>query len=103
MRWAADRFLPGYGTAAAITLGLATVVMTFAARVLLARDLGRPRLRGVLRADEGEGWPAALGVVPLAGLLAGLAVTFEFQTGLVGVVLLGYALTRKTLAPAPLA
>ena len=31
MRWAADRFVPGYGTAAAITLGLATVVMTFAA------------------------------------------------------------------------
>ena len=31
VRWAADRFVPGYGTAAAITLGLATVVMTFAA------------------------------------------------------------------------
>ena len=31
VRWAADRFEPGYGTAAAITLGLATVVMTFAA------------------------------------------------------------------------
>src|SRR3954452_9208521 len=31
VRWAADRFVPGYGTAAAITLGLATIVMTFAA------------------------------------------------------------------------
>jgi hypothetical protein len=31
VRWAADRFQPGYGTAAAITLGLATIVMTFAA------------------------------------------------------------------------
>jgi hypothetical protein len=35
-------------------------------------------------------------MVGLAGLLAGLAVTFEFQTGLVGVVLMGYALSRKT-------
>ena len=31
VRWAADRFVPGYGTAAAITLGLATIVMIFAA------------------------------------------------------------------------
>src|SRR5262249_33354315 len=31
VRWAADRFVPGYGTAAAITLGIATIVMTFAA------------------------------------------------------------------------
>ena len=35
-------------------------------------------------------------MVAAAGLLAGLAVTFEFQTGLVGVVLLGYALSRRT-------
>jgi hypothetical protein len=35
-------------------------------------------------------------LVALAGLLAGLAVTFEFQTGLVGVVLVGYALSRRT-------
>ena len=34
--------------------------------------------------------------IAIAGLLAGLAVTFEFQTGLVGMVLLGYALSRKT-------
>src|SRR3954465_14763357 len=31
-----------------------------------------------------------------AGLLAGLAVTFEFQTGLVGIVLFGYALARRS-------
>ena len=31
VRWAGDRFVPGYGTAAAITLGLATIVMTFSA------------------------------------------------------------------------
>ena len=31
VRWAADRFVPGYGTAAAITFGVGTVAMTFAA------------------------------------------------------------------------
>ena len=40
--------------------------------------------------------PPSVGLVGAAGLLAGLAVTFEFQTGLVGVVLFGYALSRRT-------
>jgi hypothetical protein len=40
--------------------------------------------------------PPRWGLVALAGLLAGLAVTFEFQTGLVGIVLFGYALSRRT-------
>jgi hypothetical protein len=31
VRWVAERIEPGYGTAAAITLGLGTIVMTFAA------------------------------------------------------------------------
>ena len=104
VRWAADRFLPGYGTAAAITLGLATVVMTFAAEffshvisaglafaafcVLMKERDGPPRL------GDGGSSPACS---------AGLAVTFEFQTGLVGVVLLGYALARKTLGDRALA
>jgi hypothetical protein len=39
--------------------------------------------------------PARRWLVFGAGLLAGLAVTFEFQTGLVGVVLIVYALTRR--------
>jgi hypothetical protein len=92
VRWAADRFVPGYGTAAAITLGVATIVMTFAAEffshvisagfafaafcVLMAERDGPPRR-----------WP-----IFAAGVLAGLAVTFEFQTGLVGIVLIFYAL-----------
>jgi len=96
VRWAADRFLPGYGTAAAITLGLATVVMTFAAEFfshVISAGFGFAAFCLLMKERDG---PPRLGVVAAAGLLAGLAVTFEFQTGLVGIVLFGYALTRKT-------
>jgi hypothetical protein len=96
VRWAADRFVPGYGTAAAITLGMATVVMTFAAEFFShVISAGFAFAAFCLLMKEREKQPS-LGMVAGAGLLAGLAVTFEFQTGLVGVVLLGYALARRT-------
>ncbi len=96
VRWAADRFEPGYGTAAAITLGLATIVMTFAAELfshVISAALGFAAFMVLMR--ERETAPS-LGVIGAAGLLAGLAVTFEFQTGLVGVVLFLYVLARRT-------
>ena len=96
VRWAADRFVPGYGTAAAITLGLATVVMTFAAEFfshVISAGFAFAAFCLLMRERDRE---PSLGLVAGAGLLAGLAVTFEFQTGLVGVVLFGYALSRRT-------
>jgi hypothetical protein len=96
VRWAADRFLPGYGTAAAITLGLATVVMTFAAEFfshVISAGFGFAAFCLLMKERDG---PPRWGMVAGAGLLAGLAVTFEFQTGLIGVVLIGYALSRRT-------
>ena len=96
VRWAADRFVPGYGTAAAMTLGLATVMMTFAAEFFShVISAGFAFAAFCLLMKEREK-PPSLGLVAGAGLLAGLAVTFEFQTGLVGVVLLGYVLSRRT-------
>jgi hypothetical protein len=96
VRWAADRFVPGYGTAAAITLGLATVVMTFASEFFShVISAGFAFAAFCLLMKEREK-PPSLGLVAGAGLLAGLAVTFEFQTGLVGVVLFFYALSRRT-------
>src|SRR5262245_13866931 len=96
VRWAADRFVPGYGTAAAITLGLATIVMTFAAEFfshVVAAALGFAAF--CLLMKERDGAPRRATVFA-AGLLAGLAVSFEFQTGLVGVVLIFYALARRS-------
>jgi hypothetical protein len=96
VRWAADRFVPGYGTAAAITLGLATIVMTFAAEFfshVISAGLAFAAFCLLMRERDG---PASRWLVFGAGLLAGLAVTFEFQTGLVGVVLIAYALARRS-------
>jgi hypothetical protein len=95
VRWAADRFLPGYGTAAAMTLGLATVMMTFASEFfshVISAGFGFAAFCLLMKERDK---PPSLGMVAGAGLLAGLAVTFEFQTGLVGVVLLVYALSRR--------
>jgi hypothetical protein len=95
VRWAADRLAPGYGTAAAITLGLGTIVMIFAAEYFshaISAMLGFAAFCLLMRERAG---PARVAAVGAAGLLAGLAVTFEFQTGLVGVVLFGYAIARS--------
>jgi hypothetical protein len=95
VRWAADRFIPGYGTAAAITLGLGTVVMTFAAEFfshVISAGLAFAAFCVLMKERDG---PLRTRPVALAGLLAGLAVSFEFQAGLAGVVLFGYALSRR--------
>jgi hypothetical protein len=96
VRWAADRFEPGFGTAAAITLGLATIVMTFAAEYfshVISAALAFAAFLVLMKEREG---PPRVPLVAGAGLLAGLAVTFEFQTGLAGIVLFAYALARHS-------
>jgi hypothetical protein len=95
VRWGADRMEPGYGTAAAITLGLGTVVMTFAAEYfshVAAAALGFAAFAILFRERQG---PPRLAAIATAGLAAGLAVTFEYPLGLLGVVLLIYALARN--------
>jgi hypothetical protein len=96
VRWAADRFVPGYGTAAAITLGLATIVMTFSAEFfshVVSAAFAFAAFCVLMKERDG---PMRRWSVFAAGLLAGLAVTFEFQTGLVGVVLIFYALAQRS-------
>jgi hypothetical protein len=94
VRHLAERIEPGYGTAAAITLGMGTMVMTFASEYfshVAAATLGFAAFALLFR--EREGAPR-LGFVAAAGLLTGLAFTFEFPLGLLAVILLGYALAR---------
>jgi hypothetical protein len=94
VRWVAERIEPGYGTAAAITLGLGTIVMTFAAEYfshVAAATLGFAAFALLFREREG---PARIGLVGAAGLLAGLAVSFEYPLGILGAILLAYAAAR---------
>jgi hypothetical protein len=94
VRWVAERIEPGFGTAAAITLGLGTIVMTFAAEYfshVIAATLGFAAFALLFREREG---PARIGLVGAAGLLAGLAVSFEYPLGLLGAILFGYAVAR---------
>jgi hypothetical protein len=94
VRWVAERIEPGYGTAAAITLGLGTIVCTFAAEYFshaIAATLGFGAFALLFREREG---PARIGLVGAAGLLAGLAVSFEYPLGLLGAILLAYAVAR---------
>jgi hypothetical protein len=95
VRSLANRLEPGYGTAAAITLGLATMVMTFASEYfphLIAATLGFAAFAILWRERAGppRPWLAAA-----AGLLAGLAVCFEYPLGLVGLILFGYVVSRR--------
>ena len=98
VRSLADRLVPGYGTAAAITVGIATMLMVFAAEYFshaIGAALGFAAFAVLFRERAG---PPRARLLAAAGLLAGLAVTFEYQTGLVGLVLFFYAALRQ---PAP--
>ena len=81
----ADRAEPGYGTIAAVTLGLATLVLPFSTLFfshILSATLGF--LAFVLLAREQEVAPRPW-LAGAAGLAAGLAVVVEYPLGLVAV------------------
>jgi hypothetical protein len=94
VRSVAERIEPGLGTAAAVTVGLGTLLLPFAT-LLFAHVLAAALVFGSFAVLFGErarpGGPRwwALGA---AGLLAGLAFMTEYPAALVGVVLAAYAL-----------
>lgn len=94
VRACAERVEPGFGTAAAITLGGATLILPFAtlffAHVLSAM-LGFAAF--VLAWREREG-PPRLVLVAASGLLAGLAVICEYPLAIAGAIVGVYALAR---------
>lgn len=95
VRSVANRLVPGYGTAAAATLGAGTLVLPFAtvyfAHVLSAL-LGFAAFALLLRERAS---PADTRLVAAAGVASGLAVTVEHPVALVAAVLGVYVLARQ--------
>ncbi len=97
VRAVTERMRPGYGTATALTLGMATMVMVFASQFfghILASLIAFAAFVVLLRERRG---PQRLWLLALAGLLAGLAVTTEYPVALAGLVLGFYAMLRGDL------
>jgi hypothetical protein len=89
-----DRLEPGYGVAAAVTLGLCTMVLPFSTLYfshVLAALLGFAAFAVLWKERDGPGRAA---LVALGGLLAGLAFATEYPLALGAGVLGLYAISR---------
>jgi len=100
VRSISERIRPGYGTAAALTLGMSTMVMVFAGQLfghMMAAFLVFGAFALIWRERRG---PPKLWPVLLAGLVAGFAVTVEYPMALAGGVIGLYAVFRGDLLAA---
>jgi hypothetical protein len=91
----AHRVAPGTGTATALTLGAATMVLPFSTLYfshMLGALLGFAAFALCWREREG---PSRHLLLALAGLLAGLAVVCEYPLAIVAIVVGVYAITRR--------
>jgi hypothetical protein len=91
----ADRFEPGYGAAAAVTLGLGTLVLPLSTLLfshVFTAFLGFAAFTLMLRERDGPPNPWLLGA---AGLAMGYAVTSEYPLFFVALVLGLYLLSRR--------
>ena len=99
VRAVGDRLAPGTGLMSAIALGLGTMVLPFATMYfshIPAAAASFAAFALLVRERDGPSRPWA---VFAAGLLAGLAVAFEYPTALIGLILAGYMLgVRPCLA-----
>ncbi len=91
----ADRFEPGYGAAAAVTLGLGTLVLPLSTLLfshVFTAFLGFAAFTLMLKERDGPPNPWLLGA---AGLAMGYAVTSEYPLFFVALVLGLYLLSRR--------
>jgi hypothetical protein len=98
----ADRFEPGYGAAAAVALGLGTMVLPLSTLLfshVFSAFLGFGAFALMLR--EREGPPSAM-LLAVAGLAMGYAVASEYPLFFVAAVLGLYLLSRRDALSAPL-
>jgi hypothetical protein len=89
-----ERVAPGTGTAAALTLGAATMILPFSTLYfshVLSAVLGFAAFALVWREREG---PPRVRLLALAGLLGGLAVVFEYPLAIAALIVGLYALSR---------
>ncbi len=89
-----NRVAPGTGTAAALTLGAATMILPFSTLYfshLLSALLGFGAFALCWREREGPSRPLLLAI---AGLLAGLAIVCEYPLAIVAIVVGVYAVAR---------
>jgi len=91
----AENFEPGYGAAAAVIVGLGTMLLPFSTLLfshVFAAMLGFAAFAIMLRERAGPPRPLLLGA---AGLLMGYAVSSEYPLAFVALVLGGYLLSRR--------
>jgi hypothetical protein len=91
----ADRFEPGYGAAAAVALGLGTMVLPLSTLLfshVFTAFLGFAAFALMLRERDG---PPAPSLLAIAGLAIGYAVGSEYPLFFVGAVLGLYLLSRR--------
>ena len=100
VRWAAELLVPGYGAAAAVLLGLGTLVLPFSTLFfahVLSATLGMASFCLLLRHRRRGGRVAVLGA---AGALVGVAVVVEFPLAILAFALAVYlGLGRGRLVP----
>lgn len=87
IRWLANRWRPGLGTATALSVGTGTIVMAFAVNLfghMLAALIAFAVFAALWRERQGAPRPS---VLLGAGLLSGLAVVTEFPLALAGAIL----------------
>ena len=101
VRWVTERIERATAPPAAITLGLGTIVFTFASEYfshVIAATLGFAAFALLFREREGRRGPGWSGP---RSFLAGLAICFEYPLGLVAAILFAYALARPPPPAAP--
>ena len=99
VRAVGDRLAPGTGLISAISLGIGTMVLPFATMYfshIPAAAASFAAFAVLVRERDGPFRPS---VVLAAGVLAGVAVVFEYPSALIALVLLGYVLCQQPRLP----
>ena len=94
VRWAAERLAPGFGTPAAVAMGLGTLALPLSTLLfshIFAACLGFGAFALLMRERDG---PESLSLIGLAGALLGYAITSEYPLAFAAVVLGLYCLSR---------